>query len=120
MSLILTIAVIVTILALIFYSLATWNVFRSTSKNKIQQVTYWIGFACDLSGSIGMAIIAGGMHFNQHSIFGYTALLLMMVICLWLTHLPENANFKLFKTSSLVAWVIWVGSFISGMIRGMQ
>jgi uncharacterized repeat protein (TIGR03987 family) len=120
MPVILLIAVIVTVLALIAYSIATWMVFKSGQKNKKQLAAYWIGFVFDLSGSIGMAIMAGGMHLNPHSIFGYSALLVMFALCIWLTCLPVSGNFSLFKKASLAAWLIWVGSFVSGMAQGMR
>ena len=120
MSPILVAAVIATILALLGYSLATWTIFRSTAKSRKQLIYYWLGFLFDLSGTIGMAIIAGGVHLNAHGIYGYSALIFMLVMCLWLTLLPMDGNFRLFKKVSLIAWLFWVGSFFSGMIQGMN
>lgn len=120
MSPILVAAVIATILALLAYSLATWTIFRSTVKSRKQMIYYWLGFLFDLSGTIGMAIIAGGVHLTAHGIYGYSALTVMLVICLWLTRLPVDGNFGLFKKVSLIAWLFWLGSFISGMMQGMN
>ena len=74
MSPILLFSVIVTVLALGLYSAAVWWVWGAKKIHRGHLAFYWSGFACDLAGTIGMSIIAGGFRWNAHGITGSLAL----------------------------------------------
>ena len=85
---------------------------------------FWLGFACDTTGTTIMSKIAGsGFTMNLHGITGLIALLLMAFHALWSTVIickkdNEHAR-KVFHKFSIVVWSIWLIPYIIGIVIGM-
>lgn len=123
MSPLLLFSVIVTVLALGLYSAAVWWVWGAKKVTRWHLAFYWSGFACDLAGSIGMSIIAGGYKWNAHGVTGTLALGLMLINAIWVTMLyrsPDRDKFISYRKISLAIWGVWLASFLTGMMLSMS
>lgn len=122
MSPLLTFSVIVTVLALILYTVAFWGVWGSKQIRKNHLTLYWLGLIADIAGSTGMTILAGGFTLNLHAITGLLAVILMVINVIWATRVYRSQSSDLFisyRKASLVIWIIWIISFITGMMLSM-
>ena len=74
-------------------------------------IFFWLGLACDATGTALMVSYAGGLKADMHGVTGFAAILLMAVNALWATTVllrkDERAMIK-FHRFSLVVWVIWL------------
>jgi uncharacterized repeat protein (TIGR03987 family) len=86
-------------------------------------IFFWLGLACDATGTALMVSYAGGLKADVHGVTGFAAILLMAVNALWATTVllrkDERAIVK-FHRFSLVVWVIWLIPYFSGVIMGMR
>jgi uncharacterized repeat protein (TIGR03987 family) len=84
---------------------------------------FWLGFACDTTGTTLMARIAGDVfRISFHGITGVLAILLMLFHALWATyvHARKNPEPKVrFHRYSLIVWAVWLLPYASGMLVGM-
>lgn len=122
MSPLLLFSVIVTVLALGFYTSAVWWVWGKRTIHRGHLAFYWLGFACDLAGTIGMSLIAGRFEWNAHGITGALALGLMAINAVWVTILhrtPDKDKFNAYRKISLAIWGVWLVSFLTGMMLSM-
>jgi uncharacterized repeat protein (TIGR03987 family) len=123
MSQTLIIAVVTTLLALIFYSFGVWGAKISKRLMPVHANLFWIGLVFDAVGSTCMAILARKLDLSLHGLTGILAFGLMAANAVWativLTRKEEKAivNFHKF---SIVVWLIWLIPFFSGMIMGMR
>jgi uncharacterized repeat protein (TIGR03987 family) len=109
-------------LALIIYTAAVWWERASGALKGKHLVLFWLGLACDTTGTTLMTKIAGGPFlFNFHGITGLLAILLMLFHAVWGTKVymdkrPEpKASFHKF---SLFVWAVWLIPYLSGAIFG--
>jgi uncharacterized repeat protein (TIGR03987 family) len=123
MPTILLIAIITTVLALIIYTIAVWWVKASKHLVIGHVVLFWVGLVFDITGSACMASLAGGFGFNLHGLTGIIALLAMVVNAVWAMKTWKDDQEKatrVYKRASLIIWVIWLISFLTGMALGMR
>lgn len=125
MSPILIISSILITLALIFYSLGVWAERISRYLKPWHVVAFWTGFAFDVSGTLGMHIMAGGFFdFTQpHTLTGQIALWLMLIHAAWATYVVRKGSEKTrtgFHRYSVLVWLIWLVPYIGGMFMGMS
>ena len=110
--------------ALVFY---TWGVFgerRSGTLTRKYVTLFWIGLACDTTGTLMMSSMAaqtaGGM--GVHGITGVVAIVLMLIHATWATWTylrgSEQAQ-KRFHTFSTVVWLAWLVPYIIGILMGI-
>lgn len=110
--------------ALVFY---TWGVFgerRSGTLTRKYVTLFWIGLACDTTGTLMMSSMAaqtaGGM--GVHGITGIVAIVLMLIHATWATWTylrgSEQAQ-KRFHTFSTVVWLAWLIPYIIGILMGI-
>lgn len=116
-------AIILVVLALIIYTVAVWSVKKAGVLKKWHVPVFWAGFVCDFSGTALMAALRGGPSLSLHGMVGYPALLVMaftsIAATLALRADKEKARAR-FPALGLVAWVIWLASFLTGMILNMR
>lgn len=122
----LIIASVSMILALIFYTFGVWGEKLSGTIKVKHLISFLIGFILDTTGTILMRQIAedgGGSRLGIHQITGGLAVTLMLIHLIWALWVylkgDETAK-KNFHKFSLVVWVIWLISFILGMLVGMN
>lgn len=102
--------------ALVLYTIAVWI-------EKIQgKLKLWIifvfgsGFLCDLFGT-GIMFYVSKSSFHLHFMFGYLALLIMLLHLFWAIFSYRNKNYeKYFTRFSILAWSIWLVAFVSGIL----
>ena len=124
MSRILLVSTILITLALIFYSLGVWAERISRYLKPWHVVAFWTGFAFDVSGTLGMHIMAGGIFnlTNPHTLTGQIALWLMLIHAAWATYVVRRGSEKTrrgFHRYSILVWLIWLVPYIGGMFLGM-
>lgn len=116
----LTIAIMLISSALLLYSLSIWSERISKHLKPWMVKTFLSAFTCDLAGTSIMFFRATDkFQFNLHSSCGYAALVIMGLHLIWALialkyHGPAERNFHKF---SLVAWLIWLVAFLSGVPR---
>lgn len=112
-------------LALFFY---TWGVFgerRGGTLSLKYVLLFWIGLACDTSGTLTMSNIASqsaASGFGIHAITGVVAIVLMLVHALWATFTYKRGSQQArrrFHTFSTVVWLAWLVPYIIGMLVGI-
>lgn len=126
MSSTLILASVAMVLALIFYSFGVWGEKLSGTIKKIHLVSFLLGFILDTTGTILMGQIAdssGGSTLGLHQITGGIAVSLMLIHLIWAlwVYLKGDDNAKRnFNKFSLGVWIIWLISFVLGMLVGMN
>lgn len=124
MSPLLLLSSILITLALIFYSLGVWSERLSKYLKPWHVIAFWTGFMFDVSGTLGMHIMAGGSFdfTKMHTITGQLALWLMFVHAIWATRVVRKGSEKTrqgFHRYSIIVWLIWLVPYIGGIIGGM-
>lgn len=119
---ILIFAIISISLALVFYTI---GVFAEKKKGTLlpwHVVMFWLGFICDLMGTITMKKIAGGFELNLHAITGIIGILLMGILAIWATITLKNGSKhskEVFHKFSIFVWIIWLIPYFIGLYIGM-
>ena len=115
-------------LALLFYTVGVWGE-KLGGKLKIWHlVLFYIGLACDTTGTLVMESIAksstnlaSGNYI--HGITGVIAIVLMVIHALWATYVLIKKNDEMilkFHKFSIIVWLIWLIPFLSGAISHMH
>ncbi len=115
-------AIVATMMALVFYSVAIWGMFIKKKLRLWHIVLFWLGLAGDITGSLLMVALAGHFEINLHGISGIAAVLLMLVNALWATSVystQDTAHMNAYRRFGLLVWCLWLVPFISGLIIGM-
>lgn len=115
-------AIVLMVSALTFYSIGVWGEKITGRLKPWQLVFFWLGFACDTSGTTMMTQMAGGMQFNLHGITGLVAILLMVIHAVWATLvliLKKEEAIRNFHKFSLLVWLLWLIPFVSGLVLAM-
>lgn len=118
------IAAIVTItLALVFYSVGVWAEKLQGRLRAWHVVVFWIGLACDSTGTALMSKMADGASGNPvHAVTGAIAIALMLVHSIWASWVILSRNEKAmlrFHRFSLIVWAVWLIPYVSGAFVGM-
>jgi uncharacterized repeat protein (TIGR03987 family) len=110
-------------LALVFYTIGVWSE-RIAGRLKVWHVIFfWLGLACDATGTTLMVSYAGSLKADLHGVTGLVAILLMAVNALWATAVlarKDEQGMIIFHRFSLVVWVIWLIPYFSGVFMGMR
>lgn len=116
-------SIILMTLALIIYTISILNEFRGQTLLPWHAIMFCIGFIFDVTSTVIMYKLGGSkLNFGLHAILGYTALLLMLFNALCsLNILKRNhKNLKInFYKFSIFAWIIWIASYILGIVNHM-
>ncbi len=109
-------------LALILYSTAIWCGRKSAQLETWHIVVFFLGVSSDAWGVWITIKFIGAIVFTAHAIFGFTALILMLLHFLWVfvvfvankAQPPNTHRFGLF------VWGVWVMSYLSGLVTGLE
>lgn len=109
-------------LALVLYTIAVWT---ERIKKKLHLwivLTFGSGFLCDLVGTSIMFYVAKHrFELGIHSIVGYSALLIMLCHLIWAILAKRNIKYEGYFTKfSILAWIIWMAAFFTGMYLNMN
>lgn len=114
------------VLALGFYTFGVWGEKLSGTIKRKHLVSFFLGLILDTTGTLLMGQIAkdgGGSRLGIHQITGGIAVALMFIHLIWALWVYLKGNEKAkrnFHKFSLVVWIIWLISFILGMLVGMN
>jgi uncharacterized repeat protein (TIGR03987 family) len=115
-------AIVFITLALVFYTIGVWSEKLAGNLRRWHLGFFWLGFACDTTGTTLMEGLAGGWSFGFHSITGTLAILLMLVHAAWGSVVLAKKDQKtaaVFHRFSLTVWLVWLLPYLSGVIVGM-
>ncbi len=112
-------------LALVFYSTGIWAERIVRILKAWHVVTFWIGFAFDVTGTLLMHIMAGGRLdlLDPHTLTGQLALWLMLAHATWATVVICKGLEKLktrFHRYSIFVWLVWLIPYFGGMFMAMN
>jgi len=109
--------------ALVFYTIGVWGEKLGGGLSLRWLVFFWLGFACDTSGTTVMGRIAGsGFKLDFHGITGMLAIVLMASHALWATLVlvrNDDKAIKGFHRFSIIVWLIWLVPYLSGVLFGI-
>ena len=112
-------------LALVFYSVGVWSERIARYLKPWHVVTFWIGFAFDLAGTLHMHMMSEGQFDlrDSHTLTGQIALWLMLAHAIWATKVSRSGTEEQrrnFHRYSLVVWLIWLIPYFMGWYLGMS
>jgi len=117
-------AIVFITLALALYTTAVWWERAMGVLRGRHLLLFWLGFACDTTGTTLMGKIAGGpFAFSFHGITGMLAILLMLFHAVWGTvvHAGKRPEPKAsFHRLSVAVWAVWLVPYLSGLVFGMS
>jgi uncharacterized repeat protein (TIGR03987 family) len=112
-------------LALVFYSTGIWAERIARVLKPWHVVTFWTGFAFDVSGTLAMHRLAEGRFelLEPHTLTGQIALWLMLGHAIWASVVIRRNLERMkvrFHRYSLVVWMIWLIPYFGGMFLAMS
>lgn len=111
--------------ALVFYTIGVFGEARAGSLQKKHLILFWIGLACDTTGTTIMASIARSSHgagSPLHAITGALAIVLMLFHAVWATFVLLRGDEKSregFHKLSVGVWLIWLVPYCVGLLVGI-
>ena len=124
MTSIILISVISITTALVLYTIAIWRNWRMKLLTTAQLILLWVGLAADTLATQMMGLsIEGDLVWDFHTISGYTGLVLMAVLAVvgtWSKWSGRQAILTSFHRFAIPIWVIWVASYATGVVIGIQ
>ena len=125
MSPLLIIASTVISLALIAYTIGVFSERRAGELKPAHLAFFWLGLACDTTGTTIMTIMAqgsGGAISSLHGITGLLAIILMLFHAGWATYVTLRGNEKSrhsFHLLSICVWLVWLVPYFVGLLIGI-
>lgn len=124
MSPLLIIASTVISLALVAYTIGVFSERRAGELRPAHLAFFWLGLACDTTGTTIMAIMAqgGGAISPLHGITGLLAIILMLFHAGWATYVTVRGNEKSrhsFHLLSICVWLVWLVPYFVGLLIGI-
>ncbi|MGI9341736.1 MAG: hypothetical protein ACR2QV_02735 [Gammaproteobacteria bacterium] len=121
---IILISVISITTALLLYSIAVARNWRLKRLTTAHVVLLWLGLATDALATRMMGLsLEGGIVWDFHTISGYLGLGLMGVLAIvgsWARLTGRDAILNGFHRYAVPVWVIWVASYVTGVVIGIQ
>ncbi|GMW07065.1 MAG: HsmA family protein [Gammaproteobacteria bacterium] len=121
-SLILLSVVLIT-LALILYTTGVWLSWRTKMLVPAHILIFWCAVAADALATKFMGARVETIRWDLHTISGYAALGLMALLTVYgtLALIRRRKEWLAgFHKLALPIWIIWVGSYITGVVLGVQ
>ena len=126
MSLELVLATAAISMALVFYTVGVFSERRAGSLSLRHVVVFWMGLACDTTGTLIMTSIANQGAVMQgasiHGVSGTLAIVLMLAHATWatVTYIRRDEAMQVsFHTFSTFVWLVWLVPYIIGMLVGI-
>jgi uncharacterized repeat protein (TIGR03987 family) len=120
---IMTLGTIFISLALVFYTIGVWSERLAGRLKGWHLVFFWLGLACDTTGTAIMMEYAGGLTADVHGVTGVAAILLMIVHAVWATVVLARKDERAivsFHRFSVGVWAVWLIPYLSGVVMGMR
>ena len=116
-------SIVAMILALTLYSIGVWGEKLVGRLRPWQLWFFWLGFACDTTGTTLMGRIAGKFDLDVHGLTGLAAILLMALHAAWATvalALKQERVITHFHRFSVTVWTLWLIPFVTGLVLAMS
>ncbi len=109
-------------LALVFYSIAIWSDRIAKQLKRWHVIVFFLGVVADIVGVWITIKVVGAIVFTPHAILGFIAVILIILHFLWVlfVFLRNKPRSQYFHQFGLVVWTIWILSYLSGLITGIQ
>lgn len=121
---IILVAIVTITLAMLIYTAAVFMNWRSGRFTKVHMILFVLGLISDVVGTTMMAAsVDFAITLSLHSVSGYTALVLMIIVNLAGGFALARSNEWLldnFWRFSIPVWVVWMGSWITGWVVGLE
>jgi uncharacterized repeat protein (TIGR03987 family) len=115
-------SVVAMILALILYSIGVWGEKLVGRLQPWQLWFFWLGLACDTTGTTLMGRLAGKFMLDVHGLTGLAAIVLMALHAAWASAalaLKQERVITHFHRFSVTVWTLWLIPFFSGAYLAM-
>lgn len=125
MSPLLAIAMATITLALVFYTIGVFSERRSGELMPRHVLLFWLGFACDTTGTTVMTVMANdaqGPASPLHAVTGVIAIALMLFHAVWATVVlvrNDPRQRESFHRLSIGVWLFWLIPYCIGMLLGI-
>lgn len=110
--------------ALVLYTIAIWRNWRMKLLTTAHIILLWLGLAADVLATQMMGLsIQGEIVWDFHTISGYAGLALMAVLAVvgsWAKWSDREAVLTSFHRFAIPVWIIWVVSYATGVVIGIQ
>ena len=110
--------------ALVLYTIAIWRNWQLKALTTAQIVLLWLGLVADVLATQMMGLsIEGEIVWDFHTISGYAGLALMAMLAVagtWAKRSGTEPIVRNFHRVAVPVWVIWVASYVTGVVIGIQ
>ena len=116
-------AVILFTVALVLYTTSVWSERLQRQLKTWHMVVFGLGVVTDFVATWLTIEFVGAIVFTPHAIFGFVSLFLMALHFGWalvVYHGDHAAGAIQFHRFSLMVWSVWMLSYITGFVSGMQ
>lgn len=123
MSNLILLSVVLITLALALYTTGVWLNWRSRRLTGAYLAIFWCAVTADALATRLMGARVETIRWDLHTISGYLALALMAGLTVWGTLALVRRRqdwIARFHSVALPIWVVWVGSYVTGVYLGIQ
>lgn len=109
-------------LALVFYTIGVFAERRAGTLRPRHLAFFYLGLACDATGTSFMSLLAQGGVSTAHAVTGALALVLMLAHVMWATVVVVKgspAARTRFHRLSMGVWLVWLVPYVCGMLIGI-
>jgi hypothetical protein len=103
------------LVALVLYSIGAWGAFRAKTVRVIHLGFLWAGFVFDVIATAMMAIQAGGLVPDLHTLLALVGMLACALLGVWAHRAGKAQVGATLSRWVLAPWVVWVFVFVWGM-----
>jgi uncharacterized repeat protein (TIGR03987 family) len=110
-------------IALVLYTIAIWSERLSLQLKNWHVLVFFAGVVTDFIATWITIKFIGAIVFTPHALFGFAALILMVLHFIWALMVRVNNSQKmatLFHKFGLFVWSVWMISYITGFTLGIN
>ena len=116
-------AVILFTLALVLYTTSVWSERLQNDFKTWHLLVFALGVIIDALATWLTIEFMGGIVFTPHAVFGFISLIMMLLHFCWalVVYVGDKQAGRLqFHRFSLLVWSVWMMSYITGFVSGIQ
>ena len=116
-------AVLLFTIAMVLYTISVWGERLQRHLKTWHLTLFAAGVTTDVIATWLTIKFVGSIVFTPHAIFGFISLFLMALHLIWaiIVYTRDNrAGQRRFHRFSLMAWSVWMISYVTGFVTGLQ
>ena len=116
-------AVLLFTIAMVLYTISVWGGRLQRHLKPWHLTLFAAGVTTDVIATWLTIEFVGSIVFTPHAIFGFISLFLMVLHLIWaiIVYAGDNrAGQKHFHRFSLMVWTVWMISYVTGFVTGLQ